>query len=108
MDYHSVMATPAQPRTITVTCPCCQATLTIDPELNEVLHHAVPEKAPVIDDLAAAAARLKGEAAKREEAFQKSFDSLKSRDSLLDRKFDELLKQAKSNPDTAPPKKLWD
>jgi len=102
------MAKSAEPRTFTVNCPCCQTTLTIDPELKQVLHHAAPEKAPIIDDLAAAAARLKGEAAKREEAFQKSFESLKSRDSLLDRKFDELLKQAKSNPDAPPPKKMWD
>ena len=93
----------------TVTCPCCQASLTVDPELKVVLHHKEPERKPVIDDLAAAAARLKGEAAKREDAFQKSFQDLKSRDSVLNRKFDELLKQAQADPDQGPPKRdLWD
>lgn len=91
-----------------VVCPCCQTTLTIDPELKIVLHHQLPERAPVIDDLAAAAERLKGDAAKREDAFQKSFQDLKSRESVMDRKFDELLKQAKNTPGSEPPKKIWD
>ena len=102
------MATKTSADPFNVVCPCCQATLTIDPELKTVLHHKLPERAPVIDDLAAAAQRLQGEAAKREDAFNKSFQDLKSRESLMDRKFDELLKQAKNTPSTEPPKKIWD
>lgn len=102
------MARTPSSASFTVHCPCCQTTLTIDPELKTILHHQVPAKAPVIDDLAAAARRLDGEAAKREAAFQKSFDDLKAKESLMDRKFEELLKQAKNTPGTEPPKKLWD
>jgi hypothetical protein len=102
------MARSSSNDSFTVVCPCCQTTLTIDPELKTVLHHQAPAKAPVIDDLAAAAKRLGGEAAKREAAFQKSFDDLKAKGSVMDRKFDELLKQAKNTPGTEPPKKLWD
>ena len=45
-----------------VACPCCQAQLKIDPETCAVISHQVPEKPPVIEDLAAAVAKLKGEA----------------------------------------------
>ena len=70
-----------------------------------MLSHKLPEKPPAIEDLGAAAKALKGEAAKREEIFQKSFADQKSRQSILDKKFDELLKQAKESPDTGPQKR---
>ena len=68
-----------------------------------------PEKKPVIEDLAAEVAKLKGAAGRREEAFQKSFAAEKNQGNVLNRKFDELLKQAKESPDTgAPPKRPFD
>lgn len=88
-----------------VACPCCQTTLRVDRESGAVLSHKIPEKPPAIDDLGAAARALKGEAAKREEIFQKSFAEQKTRQSVLDKKFDELLRQAKESPDTGPPKR---
>jgi hypothetical protein len=86
-------------------CPCCRASLKIDPETCAVISHKVPEKPPAIEDLAAAVANLKGEAARREEAFRKSFEREKMSSTLLDKKFQELLKQAKESPDEAPPKR---
>jgi|GraSoiStandDraft_4_1057263.scaffolds.fasta_scaffold2750702_1 hypothetical protein len=88
-----------------VACPCCHTALRVDKETGAVLSHKMPEKPPAIEDLGIAAKALKGEAAKREEIFQKSFAEQKTRQSLLDKKFDELLKQAKESPDTAPPKR---
>ena len=88
-----------------VACPCCHAALRVDRETGAVLSHKMPEKPPAIEDLGVAARALKGEAARREEIFQKSFADQKSRQSLLDKKFDELLKQAKESPDTEPPKR---
>ncbi len=88
--------------TLEVECPCCQATLKVDIETGAVLSHKVPEKPKPIEDIAAAVANLKGEAAKREEIFQKSFADQKTRQSVLDKKFDELLKQAKETPDEKP------
>ena len=87
---------------IQVACPCCQAALRVDRETGAVLSHRLPEKPPAIDDLGAAARALKGEAAKREEIFQKSFAEQKTRQSVLDKKFEELLKQAKESPDSGP------
>jgi len=82
-----------------VTCPCCNSTLKIDPVLRAVISHTEPVKAPIIEDLAAAVAKLKGEAGRREDAFQKSFAAEKNQGQVLNRKFDELLKQAKENPE---------
>ncbi len=88
---------------IEVECPCCQATLKIDSETRAVISHKEPERPPAIEDLAAAVARLKGEGARREEAFRKSFESERSHGKVLEKKFDELLRQAKEDPDKAPP-----
>ena len=93
---------------IEVDCPCCQTRLKIDTVTGATISHKQPEKPPPIEDLAAAVANLKGEAARREEVFQKSFADHNNRKSVLDRKFDELLKQAKSDPDTGPPKRNFD
>ena len=86
-----------------VQCPCCHTTLKIDSKLGAVISHQQPEKPPAIEDLPAAVAALKTEAVRREEVFQKSFADQKVHQSVLNRKFDELLKQAKSNPDAPPP-----
>jgi hypothetical protein len=90
---------------IEVACPCCEAMLKIDPETSAVISHKVPEKPPAIEDLAAAVAKLKGESGRREEVFRKSVESEKMHGKVLEKKFDELLKQAKENPDLTPPKR---
>jgi hypothetical protein len=88
-----------------VECPCCQAKLKVDPETRAVISHQVPEKPPAIEDLAAAVAKLKGEAGRRDEVFRKSVESEKMHGKVLEKKFDELLRQAKENPDVPPPKR---
>ena len=88
-----------------VRCPCCEAFLKIDPETRSVISHKAPEKPKPIEDLAAEVAKLKGAAGRREEAFQKSFEAEKIHGKILEKKFDELFKQAKENPDKTPPKR---
>ncbi len=88
-----------------VECPCCSAVLKIDSETRAVIAHAVPVKPPAIEDLAAAVAKLKGEAGRRDEVFRKQFEAEKSHGRVLEKKFDELLKQAKENPDQTPPRR---
>ena len=100
---------PTPPAGFEVTCPCCQATLKIDTELEAVIHHQPMAKpAAPMEDFAEAVQKLKGAAAKREDVFQKSLSDVKNRESLLNRKFDELLKSAKADPDTGPPKRDLD
>lgn len=86
-----------------VKCPCCQAMLKIDPSTQAVIHHQEAPKPPVIEDLAAAAAKLKAEAARRGEVFEKAFAAHQSQAEIRDKKFEELLKQAKADPDAPPP-----
>jgi len=93
---------------IEVTCPCCQTALKIDAGTQAVISHKQPEKPPIIEDLSIAVAKLKGEEARREGIFQKSVAEQKTRQSVLDMKFDELLKQAKADPDQTPPKRDFD
>ena len=93
------------PKLFEVECPCCQARLKIDPETRAVISHQVPEKPPAIEDLAAAVAKLKGEAGRRDEVFRKQVETEKLHGKVLEKKFDELLKQAKENPDLTPPKR---
>ena len=93
---------------VEIVCPCCQATLKVDLETRSVIHHKIPDKAPVIQDLAAEVARIKGESGRLEQAFQKSFEAHKSQSTVLNKKFDELLKQAKKSGDEAPPVRDFD
>ena len=86
-----------------VECPCCQAVLKIDTETRAVIAHTVPQKPKPIEDLAAEVAKLKGEGARREQLFQKSFEAEKQHGQVLQKKFDELFKRAKENPDEKPP-----
>ncbi len=88
---------------ITVTCPCCQAELHIDPETSAVIRHQEHVKPPSIADFETAVKRLKGEAGRREDVFQKSVEEHKSHHQVLSKKFDEMLKIAKENPDEPPP-----
>jgi len=91
-----------------IECPCCQAKLKIDPETCAVIAHEVPVKPPPIEDLAAAVAKLKGEAGRRDEVFRKNVESEKQHGKVLEKKFDELLKQAKEKPDLKPPVRDFD
>ena len=99
---------PSSEDFLEVLCPCCQTKLKIDLETHAVLSHKMPEKAPVIQDLAAEVARIKGEGSRLEQAFQKSFEAHKSQSTVLNKKFDELLKQAKESGDEAPPPRDFD
>lgn len=93
---------------IDVACPCCGATLRIDMETRAVIHHKEPEKKPLIEDLQAAVQQLKGDAARRNDAFEKSFASHLQGDKVREKKFEELLKQAKEDKSGEPPKRLFD
>jgi hypothetical protein len=89
-------------QTIELTCPSCQAKLTIDAALGAVLHHELPPKAVSVTDLKAAADGLKGEASRREARFKESMEAEREKAKLLERKFKELLKKAKDEPISKP------
>jgi hypothetical protein len=88
-----------------VPCPCCEAILKIDPETRTVIAHKAAVKPALIQDLAAEVAKLKGEGARREELFNKHFEAEKVHGKVLEKKFDELFKRAKEDPDKRPPQR---
>jgi cation transport regulator ChaB len=97
-----------QGQIIEVQCPCCSSTLKIDTETQLVINHQEPEKKPLIEDLHAAVEQLKGEADRRNDIFEKSFASHLSGEKVREKKFEELLKQAKEDKGGAPPRRPFD
>ena len=69
---------------IEVRCPCCDATLQIDAQLKAVISHQERKRPAPIEDMAEAVQKLKGEEARRGEAFQKSFEQHKSHQQVLE------------------------
>ena len=96
---------PPKGGTFEIECPCCGATLKVDPQVRAVLEFQEKPRPKTIEDIAAGVEKLKGAEKAREEAFQKSVDAMKSSKSILDRKFEELLKKAKADDPSAPPPK---
>jgi hypothetical protein len=93
---------------IDVLCPCCGSTLQVDPETKLVIQHREPEKKPLIEDLHSAVQQLKGDADRRNDVFEKSFASHRSGEKIREKKFEELLKQAKEDKTGTPPRRPFD
>ncbi len=89
-----------------VPCPCCQAKLTIDPELGAVIAHEEPPRRRSTADLGAALDQLRTKSAEREERFKQQMQAEAQKSKVLDRKFQESLKKAKDSPD--PPLRRYD
>jgi hypothetical protein len=84
-----------------LTCPCCQAVLTVDLNLGRIVSH---EAAPHPDrpELDNAHRILADQAAKRDALFAQSFEAEKNKGDALSKRFEEALKQAKKEPVTKP------
>ncbi len=89
---------PKKAATVEVTCPCCQAKLTVDPQLAVVLSHEAPPKPAPDVDISDAARILQEQARKREDKFRESWDAEQKKEDVLARKFEEGLKKAKDQP----------
>ena len=88
-----------------VTCPCCRATLQVDPQVRAVLTFKAHEKPRELKDIDAGLERLKAETARREEVFRQSVQAEKMQPQVLEKKFQELFKKAKESADDTPPKR---
>ena len=83
---------------VEVTCPCCRAKLTVDPQLAVVLSHEAPPMAAPDVDISDAARILADQAQRREDKFRDSWEAEKKKEDVLTRKFEEALKKAKDQP----------
>ena len=80
-----------------MTCPCCDAVLTVDANTGALLAHEAKKKVHgSFED-------LKGELSKqkehREQIFAQEMSSMKDRERLLEEKFQEALKRADTDTD---------
>ena len=84
-----------------LTCPCCGSPLVVDTNLGRIIAHREPERGdkPELND---ANRILAAEAARRESLFEQSIEAEKSRDDALTRRFEEALKQARTEPIARP------
>jgi hypothetical protein len=85
--------------TFEVRCPCCEARLVIAPAVQAILRHEPPPPKPgAKPSLEGALQAVKGEAARREALFKQAAEAQKGKGRLLDAKFQEALKKAKTEP----------
>jgi hypothetical protein len=96
----------SETKTIQITCPCCDAILTVDPGLAAVLDHKPAVKPQLALDLKDAAKLVKEEASRRDEKYQKIAEAEKNKSKVLEAKFQELFKKAKDEPITKPLKDI--
>ena len=92
--------------TINVTCPCCDAILTVDPSLPAVLDHKMPAKPQIVAQMKDVGKHLQQEAARRDEKYQQLAEAEKNKSKVLEAKFQELFKKAKEEPITKPLKDI--
>jgi hypothetical protein len=93
---------------LSVECPCCKAKLEVHVASGTVIDYQEAPRKPAIEDLSAAASKLKEQAAQRDDLFRKSMDAHKAKTAAADDLFDQLLKKAKEKPDDGPPKRAFD
>lgn len=91
--------------TFELECPCCGATLKVNAALKSVISFKEKPKPKAIEDIQQGLSLIKEAEKRREEAFQKSFEQMKTSKDVLAAKFDELLKKAKEEDPTKPPPK---
>ena len=96
----------SESKNIHVTCPCCDATLTIDPALGAVLDHKLPVKPHMAVNLKDAVNQVKGEASRRDEKYKQIAEAEKNKSKVLEAKFQELFKKAKEEPIEKPLKDI--
>jgi hypothetical protein len=87
---------------LSVECPCCGATLTIDGRLRKVVSYDAPPPKRSALDLDRAAALLKEQAARREAIFKQSAEDMKIQSQVLERKFEAALEKSKDEPIAKP------
>lgn len=81
-----------------ITCPCCEAILTIDAGTGAIIAHE--EKKRVLGSFEDLQGELSKKKELREQIFAQEMSSMKDRGRLLDEKFKEALKRADTDPET--------
>lgn len=89
-------------------CPCCGATLKIDPATKAVISHIAKAVPKTFNDMEAAAKAMREQETRKESLFRQSVEAQKNASDLLEKKFQEAVKRAKETPDTGKPLRDFD
>jgi len=81
----------------TITCPCCDAILTVDATTGSLLAHE--EKKKVHGSFEELQGELSKQKEHREQIFAQELSSMKDRDRILEEKFQEAMKRADKDKD---------
>ena len=83
-----------------VTCPHCNASLKVDPEVRAVIAHTPPVTPKTFADMEHAARAMREQEQRKESIFRQSVEAQKHQAETLEKKFQEAVKRAKEAPDT--------
>jgi pyocin large subunit-like protein len=86
-----------------VMCPCCEATLKIDPVTRAVITHTPKPVARTFADMEAAARAMREGDVRKESLFRQSVEAEKNKAELMDKRFAEAVKKAKEEKDLTKP-----
>ena len=104
-----MIAAVSESAKITVQCPECGTSMTVDAATGEVLVHRVPKKplagGNTFDSLLAG---MDSDRARAEDAFERARAAERDKDRLLEEKFREAVKRAEEEPDEGPPRRPFD
>lgn len=87
---------------ITVTCPCCDTLLVIDPATGDILREERRTKRE-FQSLDEALGQVKSRRKEAEEKLSRAMEEQRRRDEILEKKFEEARRKA-SETDTPPPR----
>jgi uncharacterized Zn finger protein (UPF0148 family) len=89
--------------TLTVTCPCCETKLVVDPDTGTILREerVIKREHSSLDEAFGA---VKANKKDSEDRLARAFSEAKNRDSILEKKFQEARKKAAENPDAPVPR----
>ena len=96
------------PELFEVACPCCGATLKVDPATRAVISHVAPIKPKMFSDFDAAAKAMREQEGRKESIFRQAVDAEKNKAEVLDKKFKDAMKKAKESPDEGRPLRDFD
>ena len=89
------------PKNLSITCPCCETLLVIDPDTGAVLREERKTRREFqsLDD---AIGQVKSRRKEAEEKLSRALEEQRNRDEILEKKFEEARRRAAED-DSAPP-----
>ncbi len=90
-------------RTVTLTCPHCQATLKVDAEAGVVVSHEAPREEREKVDFETRLRQIQEEKARAADRMAEAMRREQSRGRIMEDRFRELMDRARDEDDSTPP-----